>query len=113
MPYISTKTNKIITKEREAAITKKLGEAITLIGKSESWLMLNFEDNCRMYFQGSNRESYAYLEIKLFGKATAEAYENMTAAVTNIYETELGIPGNGIYIKYEEVDHWGFDGKNF
>lgn len=113
MPYISTKTNNTITKEQEGVIAKKLGEAITLLNKSESWLMLDFEDNCRMYFQGSDKDSYVYVEIKLFGKASAEAYDKMTAAVTKIYEETLGVLGKGIYIKYEEVDHWGYDGKNF
>ena len=37
MPYINTVTTKEITEEKKAALTRALGEAITLIpGKSES-----------------------------------------------------------------------------
>jgi len=41
MPFIDTKTNVTITKEKEKELKERLGKAISIIpGKSESWLML-------------------------------------------------------------------------
>ena len=41
MPFISTKTNVTVTKEKETQLKERLGQAISIIpGKSESWLML-------------------------------------------------------------------------
>lgn len=114
MPFISTKTNVTISKEKEAEIKKKLGKAIELIpGKSESWLMLSFEDQCTLYFKGDGDKPIAYVEVKLFGSASAGAYDKLTASITDILSGELDIAPNQIYVKYEEVSHWGWNGHNF
>lgn len=114
MPYISTKTTVSVNPERKEAIKSKLGKAIELIpGKSESWLMLSFEDNSSMYFKGSNEKPLAFAEVKLFGKASSEAYKKLTKAITDIIGEELGIKPDCIYVKYEEVSIWGWNGNNF
>ena len=113
MPFINTRTSCEITKEKELAIKAELGEAIKLIGKSESWLMLNFEDNCRLYFKGDNTQEMAIVEVALFGKATDSQYDALTAKITEIISDSLSISPSCIYVKYEEVDHWGYSGFNF
>lgn len=53
MPFIGSKVSVKISKEKEEIIKKKLGEAIKLIpGKSETFLMVGFEDNYSLYFGG-------------------------------------------------------------
>lgn len=113
MPFINTKTTAEITKEQELSLKTKLGSAMKLIGKSESWLMVNFEDNCRLYFKGDNSQDIAIVEVALFGKASDSQYEKMTAEITKIISETLGVDPSCIYVKYEEVDHWGFNGFNF
>ena len=114
MPCIQTKVNVKITKEKEELIKVKLGQAISLIpGKSESWLMLSFEDECDLYFKGDNQQGIAFVEVKLFGKASNEAYDKLTSAITEILSQELNISPPQIYVKYEEVSHWGWNGSNF
>lgn len=114
MPCIQTKVNVKITKEKEELIKAKLGKAIELVpGKSESWLMLSFEDECRLYFKGDSQQAIAFVEVKLFGTAGNEAYNKLTAAITEILNQELDISPSQIYIKYEEVSHWGWNGSNF
>lgn len=113
MPFISTKTNMEITKEREAIIKQKLGKAIELVpGKSEAWLMLSFEDKCSMYFKGQGDKPMAFVEVKLFGGANGAAYDKLTAAITNIFNEELNINPAQLYVKYEEVKTWGWNGGN-
>lgn len=113
MPFIKTKTSVEISKQKEEAIKTKLGTAIIKLGKGEAWLMLEFEDNCRLWFRGGNAEKLAMVEISLFGKASEDQYDNMTKAVCDILSEELGIPGEDVYVKYEEVEHWGYNGFNF
>ncbi len=114
MPYIRTTVSKEITDEKKNALKAKLGQAIALIpGKSESWLMLTFEDNMKMYFRGDCSEDYAYLEVSLFGSASDAAYDRLTQALSEIINEELGIDRSNIYIKYEEAEHWGWNGSNF
>lgn len=112
MPFINTKTNVPVSKEKENAIKTKLGQAISLIpGKSESWLMVGFEPECSLYFRGSDSDKIAFVEVKIYGKAARSACDKLTAAITNILGEELGI--QQVYIKYEEVAVWGFNGSNF
>ena len=112
MPFINTRTTKTITEDKELSIKTGLGEAIRALGKSEGWLMLNFEDNCRMYFKGQKGDM-AMVEVSLFGSATNSQYDKMTALITDIFSKELGISPDKIYVKYEPVDTWGWNGSNF
>ncbi|MDS0524244.1 phenylpyruvate tautomerase MIF-related protein [Clostridium sp. SHJSY1] len=114
MPFIGSKVSVKISKEKEEVIKEKLGKAIELIpGKSEKFLMVGFEDEYSLYFAGEKLEKGAFVEVKIFGKASKDAYDKLTKSICNIYEEELEIPQNKIYIKYEEVSDWGWNGRNF
>ncbi|WP_459479481.1 phenylpyruvate tautomerase MIF-related protein [Clostridium saccharoperbutylacetonicum] len=114
MPFIGSKVSVKISKEKEEIIKTKLGKAIELIpGKSETFLMVGFEDGYSLYFAGEKLEKGAFIEVKIFGKASKDSYANLTAEICKIYEEELEIPQNKIYVKYEEVSDWGWNGKNF
>ena len=114
MPMIITKTTTSISKEQETLLTKAFGEAITLLpGKTEQWLMLSFEDGVRMAFRCKCENDLCYVEVNLLGRATREAYDKLTARLCEIIHETLGIPTDGIYIKYEEAETWGYDGFNF
>ncbi len=113
MPFIDAKISVAITPAQEENLKQRLGKAISLIpGKSETWLMLNIQPECHLYFQGSNSQPAAMVEVKLFGSASPAAYEKMTAEVTKILNSELNIPSNRVFVKYEEVQHWGWNGSN-
>lgn len=114
MPFIHTITNQRITKEQEAALREALGRAIECIpGKTEEWLMLAFEDGVRMAFRGKADTPLAMIEVELLGKASKEAYDALTRTITECISDTLGISWDGIYIKYEEIGCWGYNGFNF
>ena len=113
MQFINVKTNVSINKEKEENIKREIGNSMNIIGKSESWLMMNFEDNQRMYFGGSNESAIAFVEVNLYGSAGPDAYNKLTAKITEIINKELQILPNKIYIKYFETGSWGFNGSNF
>lgn len=114
MPYIRTTVSTELTPENKENLKAEFGKAIALIpGKSEAWLMLAFEDKVDMYFKGSNLNKYAYLEVNLFGSASNAAYDALTAALSETISKELGIDPANVYVKYEEAEHWGWNGSNF
>lgn len=114
MPHILTQTSVKISAEKELAIKEKLGKAISLLsGKSEQWLMLTFRDECHMYFRGDGSKPTAFIEVQVFGKINPAESEELTKEICNIISSELLIPSDRIYVKYEEVTQWGFDGMNF
>ncbi|SFR93757.1 phenylpyruvate tautomerase MIF-related protein [Anaeromicropila populeti] len=114
MPFINSKVNVKLTQEKQDSIKSKLGQAISMVpGKSENWLMLGFEDECKLYFKGDSSTRIAFVEVKIFGSASASAYDKLTEAICNIFNEELEIAKDKIYVKYEEVEHWGWNGANF
>ncbi len=101
MPFISTKTNVSITKEKETELKQRLGQAISVIpGKSESWLMLAIEGDIPMYFRGDDSQPVAFIEVKIYGNASSDVYERMTGELTTIYGDILGVSADHMYIRY-------------
>lgn len=113
MPFINSKVTVKMTEEKKEAIKKKLGEAISLIpGKSENWLMVGFDDGYDLYFQGNKDGESAFIEVSVFGNASPSAFDALTGAICEIFESELKIPKNRIYVKYQEISNWGWNGTN-
>lgn len=114
MPCIQTKVTGKISEKQEKAAKERLGKAISMLpGKSESWLMLSFEDECSLYFKGERKEGTAFVEVKLFGGADSASYDRLTAEITKILHEELNVDPARCYVKYEETEHWGWNGQNF
>ena len=114
MPYIVTKTSAKITDEQKEALTKAFGEAISLIkGKSEMWLMLDFSAERDMAFRGSADKDICMIEVSLFGKASQKEYSDLTDKICEIVSEVLGVSPEKTYVKYSEIDTWGYNGENF
>ncbi len=114
MPFINSKVTVALSKENKETLKTEYAKIIAEItGKPEQWLMVGFEDNCDLYFAGTNDKPAAYLEFKLLGTLTGEKAEKLTAAFCSLVEAELKIPSDRIYVKYEEVEKWGWNKVNF
>ncbi len=114
MPFIHTRVNRPISKETEQTLAKAYGEAISLLpGKTENWLMLQFEENCRLWFKGKDEQALAFVQVQVYGGSTASAYDALTGRICTLLEKEMHILPENIYVKYEETDHWGWNGSNF
>ena len=114
MPFINAKVSVKLSNEKQETIKTKLGNAIELIpGKSESWLMVGFEDEYTLFFKGQKHEKIAFIEVKIYGTASRKAYDQLTKAICTIFNEELSIPANNIYVTYQEIENWGWNGNNF
>lgn len=113
MPFIDSKITLSVTPEQKEVIKTRLGQAVSIINKPESFLMVGIEDNYDLYMAGNKLEKGAYVAVSLFGNSTSEAYEKMTGVICKIYEEELGIPGQSVYVTYHGVNDWGWNGRNF
>lgn len=113
MPFISVHTNIKVEKKTAEAVKAACGSAITLLpGKTEDWLMVEVEGDKMLYFKGSDAPC-AIAEVKIFGKSTPSAYDNLTDALCNVLSKAFSVPADRIYVKYEEISHWGWNGSNF
>lgn len=112
MPFIDSKITLPVTPEKRETVKSELGKAVSIINKSESFLMVGIEDNYDLYMAGKKLDKGAYVSVSLFGSASSDAYNRMTAEICRIYERELGIPGNAVYVTYQGVKDWGWNGQN-
>ena len=106
MPFIDIKTNINISKDDEVAIKKELGNLVSLINKSEQWLMISFIDN----HKGS---PCLIAEVKLYGEVNPSDLERFTNQVTTFLASKLSIEPTRIYIAYFNTMNWGYNGYNF
>lgn len=111
MPFMKAKTSCPISKEQEIEIKSRMGKAIEYVsGKSVESLLLEFEGNCRLWLQGDNTESIAYIEGAVFGNEPHYGYDAFTTEITSIFADVLKIHPDHIYIKYEDITTWGVQG---
>ena len=113
MPMITSKISVGVSEEKRETLKAELGRAISIMGKPESYLMLGFEDNYCLYFAGKRLDKGAFVSVELLGDENPAACERMTAEICAIFERELGIPGNAVYITYAGFKNWGWNGRNF
>ena len=113
MPFIDSKIAGAVSNEQKETIKRRLGEAVSILGKSENFLMVGFSDNYDLYMGGEPLEKGVFVSVALFGNASSDAYNQMTKAICDIYAEEIGIPGDKVYVTYTGVKDWGWNGRNF
>ncbi len=115
MPCIQIKTSAKVTEEAANIIKKELGQAITCLPeKTEGWLMITLEDECRMWFRGETGKPMAIIEVKVFGDhIDSAASEAMTGRVCRLFEETLHVDPKDLYIRYLASPDWGWNGSNF
>lgn len=114
MPFINSKISTSLSEAQETEIKSRLGQAIqTIPGKSESWLMVGFEPDYKLYFRGSNAEPIAMVEVSVYGSENPAAFSKLTGQICDIFNDVLGISPDHVYVKYQAVSNWGWNGDNF
>ena len=113
MPFIDSKITVPVSPEKKEVLKTELGQALSLLHKPESYLMVGMEDNYDLWMAGKKLEKGAYVSVSLFGNAPSSAYDKMTGEICGILSDELGIPGDKVYVTYHGVNDWGWNGSNF
>lgn len=113
MPFVNVKTSVKVEDAKKDVLEKRITKAITTLpGKSESHLMCAVEDGVSMMFHGDKAPT-AFVEVKILGKSTRAAYEELTAKLCDILDEEIGVSPEYCYVKFEEIENWGFNGFLF
>ena len=113
MPFMQLKTNVAVTEQQETLLKTSFGSAITAIpGKSETWLMVGIEPQYTLYFQGSDAPA-GMVEVCIFGWGWEAGFGELTGGFCMIVGVSLHIDASRIYVKYAEIEHWGWNGSNF
>ncbi|MBQ2080916.1 MAG: hypothetical protein II461_04055 [Treponema sp.] len=113
MPFINSKLTVKVDDAKRNSLKSEFGKAISNLGKPESYLMINIEDGCDLYLGGKKLDKGAYVSVQVFGRLAAPQTEKMTGAICDILKNELDIPGDAVYVTYQGIENWGWNGGNF
>ena len=87
MPMIEAKVTMQLPAEKRDVLKAEFGKAISIIGKPESYLMINLIDNQDLYFGGKKLDKGAYVEVKVLGSVDGGASDKMTAKLCEILDS--------------------------
>ena len=106
MPMIQAKITVDVPDEMRQILTAELGEAIAEFRKLERYLMIGFEDHYCLYFGGERLEKGAFVSVELSGVEDAATCAKMTEKIHTIFERNLGIPANAVFITFVGCHSW-------
>lgn len=114
MPYCEVITTKKVDRSCVAEYSHALAEIIEMVpGKSERWVMVHIEDEAKMAFAGADDEPAAMITLKTFGDLDSGQYDMLTREFCAAAERLLSVPADRVYVVYEPIVHWGWNGDNF
>lgn len=116
MPFVNSLVTKKIDYNTKNRLKVHIGDLINgFPGKSEEWLMVHFQDDEVIYFKGEKQEDAAVIDVKILGNLEIRYKDIFTNKVSEIFEQELKIPKNNIYVIFEEIPEgsWGWNGELF
>lgn len=111
MPLFSIHSNQ---KPLQADSLTRLSAAVAaLLGKSEQYVMLEYQHLEQMLFAGSH-EPCAMLHLKSLGLSSEQTNE-LSPQICQLIELHFGIDGSRVYIQFEapERAYWGWNSRTF
>ncbi len=113
MPFIDLKITVPVEASVKEQLKNDMGQAVTTLNKSESYLMVGIEDSYDLWLGGRKLQKGAYVSVSLYGNALPSDYNTMTSQICGILNRRIGIPGDAVYVTYHPVNDWGWNGRNF
>ena len=68
---IKDETTVSLSEEKRNVLKAELGKAISILGKPESYLMINLVSQQDLYFGGNKLDKGAFVEVKVLGSVDA------------------------------------------
>ena len=74
MPFIDSKVTVKMSDDQKETLKNSLGQAITTMNKTESYLMVGINDGYDLFMGGKKLDKGAYVEVSVFGDVTPKAW---------------------------------------
>lgn len=112
MPLLNIKTNARIDDKSAFALAAS-EQTADVLGKPESYVMVNVEDQQTLTFAGNDQPA-AYLELKSLGLPESET-ASISSSLCDFINNKLGIDSGRIYIEFSNAERhmWGWKGATF
>jgi len=114
MPYLNIQTNVTMDDSKQQALLEKASQTVaSILGKPESYVMVNLDSGNAMLFAG-NDAPLAYLQLKSLGLPETQT-STFSQTLCELMQTELDIKPGRVYIEFSSPERymWGWDGGTF
>jgi len=115
MPLIELDTSCELDAGKKQTLAAGLSRLATEgTGKPEQYVMACVRDRVAMTMSGAGGPC-ALVTIKGIGGLSKAVNQGLAGKITQMLQKELAIPGDRIYITFQELDagHWAWNGKTF
>ena len=113
MPFINAKITVPVPQEKRDVLKAEFGKAISIMNKPESYLMVGIEDNYTLYMGGKPLDKGAFVSVQVLGTVDKAASAKMSGKICDILQSLFDIPPSAVYITYQGIADWGWNGSNF
>lgn len=112
MPFVNAKITLPVDDDKKNLIQSNFTDFVAIsLGKPKNFIMVNIEDDQKIWFAGEKISDGAFISVRLMGNAEKSAYSDLTKKICDFLEKELKIPGKNIYVTFHPVENWGWDGS--
>ena len=115
MPFVNAKITKTLDESKKDELKAGFAKSLSLIGKTENWVMVNIEDAEDIWLGGKKKDAAAYVSVELVGSADEKASLTISKSICDVLENLLEIPSDSVYITIKPTDgyHWGWNKQTF
>ena len=113
MPFIDSKSTLKLSDQQKEDLKRELGKAISVMNKSENYLMVGILDGYDLFMGGKKLEKGAFISVQVLGSVDQAQSQKMTGEICRIVSEQLDIPGSNVYVNYLGYRDWGWNGGNF
>lgn len=112
MPMVNVKLNFAVSNEQKMSIEKGIVDILVKdLGKRDNWLMVNIEDNARIYFRGDSQTHTVGITLAVYKEIDDESAEKFISATTELVAMSTDIKTDRIVVLIQPVSQWGLGGS--
>lgn len=114
MPMVDSRISVKLDESQDALVHEALTQAAaSALGKPAMYVMVQVQDGASLWMGGKKLEQGAYIHVRSFGSISRNAAESFAAKATEFLASKLGLDPAGIYISFEGISLWGWQGSLF
>ena len=114
MPMVDARLSVKLDKDQDAMVHEALTQAAaSALGKPAMYVMVQVQDDASLFMGGRKLEKGAYIHVRSFGSISRSAAESFTSNATEFLSSKLGLDPAGIYVSFEGISLWGWQGSLF
>lgn len=114
MPFVQARISKDLSDSEKTALQKELTAIIKdELHKPAGFIMTGIEAGYDLWLGDNKLDNGAMISVQQFGSANRDAYNAITKRICDYLNTSLGTPSDKVYVTFQSINEWGWNGQLF